>query len=72
MPETIQGYPTRFDQIQSRSATSSRNDYACNSGVVIAASRLDIASPVVDVDMFHCRSALRHRCRDKHVVLEQV
>lgn len=72
MADTIQGYPTRFDQIQSRSATSSRNDYACHSGVVIAGSAIDVASPVVDVDMFHYRSALRDRCRDKHVVLEQV
>ena len=31
----------------------SRNDYACYGGVVVAGPSVDVASPVVDMDVFH-------------------
>ena len=48
------------------------NGNACNRGVVVASSGIDIASPVIDMDMLHQGFASRNFLRDKDMVLEQV
>ena len=50
----------------------SRNDYACYGGIVVAGPGIDVACPIVDMNMIHLCSTLRDCFRDEDVVLEEV
>lgn len=47
----------------------SRKGYACYGRVVVTGPGIETAGPAVDVDMFHQRSTLRDRFRDKDMIL---
>lgn len=48
----------------------SRDGYVCYGRVMVAGPGVDVACPVVDMDVFHQCFALRDCFRDKDMVLE--